>query len=195
MTRSAALLALLASCAAPDVEPVVPPDWSRVKTELAMRVEQDQALRQAAMAPGVTPELIDRVVAVDHENTAWMKDLVTRHGWPTFAAVGEEGSGNAWLLVQHADQDVDFQEQCLELLRAAVEQGQASRTHLAYLEDRVAMHRGRPQRYGTQFVNESGGLGPYRLEDPARVDEWRAEVGLGTLAEYEALLRGEGFGE
>jgi hypothetical protein len=192
VTRSAALLALLASCAAPEGELDVEPDWSRVQTELAMRVEQDQALRRAVMVPGaMTPELVDRVVAVDHENTAWMKELVTRHGWPTFAAVGEEGAANAWLLVQHADQDVDFQEQCLELLRATVEQGQASRTHLAYLEDRVAMHRGRPQRYGTQFVNESGGLKPYRLEDPARVDQWRAEVGLGTLAEYEELLRSQ----
>lgn len=190
MSRSAALFALLAlSCVAPDGRSSGEPDWSEVQTELAMRVEQDQALRRAAMSgETMTPALLDRLGAVDLDNTAWMKDLVTRHGWPTVARVGEEGAGHAWLLVQHADHDVDFQDQCLVLLRAAVEQGQASRKNLAYLEDRVAMHRGRPQRYGTQFVGKDSGFEPYQLEDPARVDEWRAEVGLGTLAEYAELL-------
>ncbi len=190
MSRSAALLALFAlSCAATDEGSGGAPDWSAVQTELAMRVEQDQALRRETTSPeNMTPALLDRLGAVDFDNTAWMRSLVTRHGWPTVAKVGEKGAGNAWLLVQHADHDVDFQEQCLELLRAAVAQGQASEKNLAYLEDRVAMHRGRPQRYGTQFVNKGGGFAPYELEDPARVDEWRAEVGLGTLAEYAELL-------
>ena len=81
-------------------------------------------------------------------------------------------------------------------LRQSVAAGEAEAKHLAYLSDRVAMHRGRPQRYGTQFVSRDGDLVPrdgdlvpHELEDPARVDAWRAEVGLGSLAEYEAVLK------
>jgi len=178
---SIALLA--ASCATAPSEPE--PDWSAVTAELSRRVEVDQQLRREAMsADPVSPELVDRIVAVDHENTTWLEDLVARHGWPTFARVGEEGAGNAWLLVQHADQEVEFQERCLVLLRDAVKEAQADPKHLAYLEDRVATHRGRPQRYGTQFVEKDGEFVPYELEDAARVDEWRAEVGLEPLAEY-----------
>ena len=191
--RCAALLALLAgSCAAVETGLDAAPDWSAIWGELARRVEEDQALRQEYVsADTLTPELAERLGAVDADNTAWMKQLVTRHGWPTIARVGEEGASNAWLLVQHADQDVDFQEQCLVLLRAAVAQGQADRTNLAYLEDRVATHRGRPQRYGTQFVSKDGGLEPYELEDPARHSSTRAGVGLGTLAEYAELLKSQ----
>jgi len=191
--RFAALLALLCcSCVAVEAGSDRASDWSEVRAELTRRVEEDQALRREYVAADTpTPELAERLAAVDADNTSWMKQLVTRHGWPTIAHVGEEGAGNAWLLVQHADQDVDFQEQCLVLLRAAVAQGQADRTNLAYLEDRVATHRGRPQRYGTQFVSKDGGLEPYQLEDPARVDEWRAEVGLGPLAEYAELLKSQ----
>lgn len=186
----AALLVLAASCDAPQVRRGTQPDWSAVKTELARRVDEDQALRREVMATEpLTLELAERLGTVDADNTTWMKDLVTRHGWPTRARVGEKGSGDAWLLVQHADHDVDFQEQCLDLMRSAAEHGQADPRNVAYLADRVAMHRGRPQRYGTQFVGKDGELEPYQLEDPAHVDKWRADVGLGTLAEYAERLK------
>jgi hypothetical protein len=176
--------AALAACASTPAE--TGPDWPAVTAELARRVEEDQALRKQLTGDGpLDMTLIERVTAVDADNTAWMKSLVAEHGWPRISDVGAEGSGNAWLLVQHADQDVAFQERCLELLRDAVIAREADGKHLAYLEDRVAMHRGRPQRYGTQFRSrEGGGFEPYTLEDPARVDEWRAAVGLEPLAEY-----------
>jgi len=189
--RCAAALALLAAaCDAPQIRVRSQPDWSAVKAELARRVKDDQAVRREVTATEpLTAELAERLSAVDTDNTAWMKDLVTRHGWPTRAYVGEKGAGDAWLLVQHADHDVDFQETCLDLMRSAAEQGQADPRNVAYLADRVSMHRGRPQRYGTQFVEKDGSLEPYQLEDPAKVDKWRADVGLGSLAEYAELLK------
>ena len=188
--RAAALAFFAASCDAPQIRVGSDPDWSVVRSELARRVEEDQALRREAMATEpITPDLVDKVVAVDAANTAWLRDLVTRHGWPTRARVGEKAAGEAWLLVQHADQDVEFQELCLDLISSAAQHGQADPRHMAYLEDRVAMNRQRPQRYGTQFVQKEGGLEPYDLVDPKLVDKWRAEVGLGTLAEYAERLK------
>lgn len=190
MRRCAAALALLAAaCDAPQVRVGTTPDWSAVKAELGRRVERDQALRAELMsADPISLELVERLGTVDADNTAWLKDLVARHGWPTRSRVGEKGAGDAWLLVQHADHDVDFQEHCLALLEAAAAQGQVDPKNLAYLADRVALHRGRPQRYGTQFVEQEGQYVPYRLEDRDKVDKWRAEVGLGPLAEYAERL-------
>jgi hypothetical protein len=190
--RAAALLLLASSCYSPRIRVGDEPDWSVVKSELARRVDQDQALRREAMETDpMPPELVERVCAVDADNTAWMKDLVTRHGWPTRARVGEKGTSDAWLLVQHADQDVEFQEYCLQLLEAALRSDQVDPRNVAYLADRVATHRGRPQRYGTQFVDKDGELVPYELEDPKKVDEWRHELGLGPLAEYAEQLKSE----
>jgi hypothetical protein len=166
-------------------------NWDEVRSELARRVEEDQRLRNQFTSGEASIDLVHKIEATDRENTAWIRGVIERSGWPVSSRVGQEGAGNAWLLVQHADQDVDFQERCLELLRSAVANKEASPKHLAYLEDRVAMHRQRPQRYGTQFVGGANGFEPYTLEDPARVDEWRAEVGLGTLAEYAKLVKGE----
>lgn len=190
MRAIALLLAcLLASACASTSER---PDWAAIQAQLAQRVAIDQELRRQVMEEGAEQELFHRMAAVDEDNTDWMKALVARHGWPTTERVGKEGAGNAWLLVQHADHDVEFQERCLALLSEAVTAGQAEPKNLAYLEDRVALRRGRPQRYGTQFVQAPGGKGfvPHTLADEARVDELRASVGLMPLAEYAALING-----
>lgn len=127
--------------------------------------------------------------AVDAENRAWLSGIVDAHGWPMISRVGPQGAHDAWLLAQHADADPDFQERCLALLRAAVPAGEADGKDLAYLEDRVAIARGREQIYGTQFHLVDGVMLPKPIADPDRVDERRAAVGLGTLAEYTEQIR------
>jgi hypothetical protein len=92
--------------------------------------------------------------------------------------------------VQHSDHDPAFQRECLELLGEAVDAGEADASNLAYLTDRVLRAEGRPQRYGTQFgPGPDGGFEPQPLEDPDRVDERRASVGLGPLEEYARTIR------
>jgi len=109
-------------------------------------------------------------------------------GWPGRTLVGEDGAHAAWLLAQHAAPQ--RQQEFLELLRAAVEAGEASVTDQAYLEDRVRVHEGQAQRYGTQFIHDEQALRPQPIEDPENLDQRRAEVGLGPFAEYEALMHG-----
>jgi len=79
--------------------------------------------------------------------------------------------------------------QVVELLRAAVTEGQASPGNLAYLVDRVAAGLGEPQEYGTQIRCGPDGPDPaVPIEDEEHVDERRADAGLGPLADYLAEL-------
>ena len=71
---------------------------------------------------------------------------------------------------------------------AFVDSGEVSAVNVAYLTDRVRMHEGKPQVYGTQFRRSNGDWEPYPIEDPDRVDERRAALGLATLAEYKKQL-------
>lgn len=83
----------------------------------------------------------------------------------------------------------DLQRAFLDALRDAVSRGEAAPAHLAYLEDRVRVHAGQPQLYGTQFTFTEGELGPYPIEDPQRLDERRAEAGLEPFAAYETHMK------
>jgi hypothetical protein len=86
----------------------------------------------------------------DYDRTERLREILDGHGWPTHDLVGEDGSTAAWVIAQHSDLDVEFQERTFELMEAAVAEDQADASELAYLEDRIAVNTTQPQRYGTQ---------------------------------------------
>lgn len=103
---------------------------------------------------------------------ARIQEIVAEFGWPGKTLVGEDGAHAVWLIVQHSDENLPFQRQCLELMRLAFKAGEVTAHDLSYLTDRVLSHEGLPQMYGTQLV---GVLSP---EDEARVDLNRLALGL-----------------
>ena len=56
--------------------------------------------------------------------------------------------------------------------------GDASPVGLAYLMDRVLMHRGEPQICGTQYQVRDGVLALWTVRDPSGLDQRRAALGL-----------------
>jgi hypothetical protein len=178
-----------------------PPKDEGLRAELVKRTDEDQKARKQlidlqARPGGKDAEAVKKNVEaatkkmqeIDARNTAWMKGVVDKHGWPGKSLVGTDGAQTAWLLVQHADQDRAFQKRCLPLLGGAVTKGEASPEHLAYLTDRVKVADKEKQVYGTQFHEVNGKMEPYPIEDEADVDQRRKEVGLPPLAEYRKMI-------
>jgi hypothetical protein len=160
-----------------------------LRDELLKMAEEDQAARQEAGRHNFQDkEANERMKAVDRKNTARLKEIIAQKGWPGRTLVGKRAAYNAWMMVQHADLDRDFQKQCLALLEKAVAQGEAEGKDLAYLTDRILVAEKKPQRYGTQFATVNGKLVSQPIEDEAHVDERRAAVGLVPLAEYTAQM-------
>jgi hypothetical protein len=157
-----------------------------LKAELLKRAERDQAARTSLTPGHEMAEWAAVVAPVDRDNTARLREIVAAHGWPGHRLVSEAGAHAAWLLVQHAP--TDLQEECLPLLEDAVTQGDASPVDLAYLKDRVLMHRGEPQIYGTQYRVRDGVPELWTVRDPAGLDERRAALGLEPEAENRARL-------
>jgi hypothetical protein len=147
-----------------------------LRAELLRRTEKDQAARRA--------DDMSAAIAADAENLPWLRQVIAEHGWPGKTLVGQDGADAAWLLAQHADADPGFQRRCLDLLTTAVAAGEARRRHLGYLTDRVLLAEGQQQEYGTQMTARGGRWAPRRLRDPDTVDERRAQMDLGPLAEY-----------
>ena len=154
-------------------------------------MEADQELRNQLTGDNASNVLLVlRMNAADMQHAARMKEIVEQVGWPVKTMVGADGAFAAWLLVQHADLDPQFQERCLALMEQALREGEAEAKEVAYLTDRVRVNTGRPQVYGTQFHTVDGVLVPRPLEDPEHVDERRKHVGLGTMEEYTKTMRG-----
>lgn len=156
-----------------------------LREELLQMERDDQVERTGAGLPPGTK----LPPSQDYARMLRLTEILDAHGWPTHSLVGEQASSAAWLVAQHADFDVEFQERALALLTAAAEQGEADPTDAAYLADRVAVNRGQPQTYGSQVRCRDGEPSPATpIEDAESVDERRVEAGMRPLADYYAEL-------
>jgi hypothetical protein len=153
---------------------------------LAMAAEEDAMHRQAAPR---TDDERDRLRA--HAERLW-EILDDYEVWPGRHLVGDDGSRAAWLVAQHALEDVGLQRRCLEALEVAVAIGDADPVHGAYLLDRVRMSDGLDQLYGSQFVlDDDGALVPWPVDDPALVDRRRRKLGLPPFGDHAAAMADE----
>lgn len=177
-------------------------DSRGIATRLQLMVRIDQAARGADVLVGLEPgdawaaeeqaELMRRLgplmAEADAQHVDVLDALLERTNPFSISAFGEVSARHAWLLVQHADRNPELQERALQMMRS-LPVDDVDVDNLAYLHDRVAVNRGRPQRYGTQGACVPGqGWQPSALEDEARVDEYRAEARLSPLDEYRALF-------
>jgi len=161
--------------------------------QLLERLRVDQAIRDTMVERLQAGQTIDsafaaRMMGIDSANTTWLKGVVARHGWPGRSAVGPEASSAAFLIVQHAVHDSAFQAKALALMEKGVATGEVAGADVAMLADRVAVHRGKPQRYGTQAKLLDGRMVLDPIEDSAHVDQRRAALGMPPLREYVRVL-------
>jgi len=166
--------------------------------QLYARVAEDQAMRYAtqdiwALPQGALRDMVQRpfqarLCGVDAANTAWLKSEWRTSGWFTAARDGQAASGRAWLLLQHADRDPEFQRAVLPIL--ARETGVEGRANYAYLADRVATNAHQPQIFGTQGrCVGPGAWEPHPVAAPEGLEARRAEVGLESIAEYKTRFK------
>ena len=118
----------------------------------------------------------------DSINQIEVFDILDSYGWPSSEIVG--GSNFAiWEVIQHTS--LEAIEKYLPLFHKAATDNELNKSFVAMMEDRCDMWRNRPQKYGTQLIqNEKGVKVPYTLLDSEKVDEWRTEMDLPPMQEY-----------
>ena len=153
-------------------------------SELVFMRRRDLKIRQQLLDAGQLSATYNPVMEEVHRsNAARLREIIAVNGWPNENLVGKSGAEAAWFIVQHAIGEPDFQRATLVTLQDQAAQGEIPAWHPAYLEDRIAMYEGRPQRYGTQWMDDpvDGEVRPWKLEDPDRINELRASVGLDPM--------------
>ncbi|KAB7835763.1 DUF6624 domain-containing protein [Streptomyces mobaraensis] len=119
-----------------------------------------------------------------------LRSMFDEVGWPGLDVVGEVGAEAAWWCVLLCDRLTAFQRDAHGLLQDAGERQAAPARHLAYLDDRLLMHHGEPQQFGTQHqLFADGCVEPYPVDNPALVAERRRSIGLPPTACRTAALR------
>lgn len=173
--------------------------------ELTERSARDQEIRNKIMGvmqtdssdqkPNmgfVDPQLAGECQKIDMENTSWLIEIIGKYGWIDVERFGAKMSHNAFLLVQHSE-NIDLMRVALSFIEKDVRANKLDGEPYALLYDRFQMRLGKKQRYGSQIIQNAKGewvVAP--LEDRARVEEFRKELGLFSLATYLRLIEQQG---
>jgi hypothetical protein len=128
--------------------------------------------------------------SVSLDNQKRIKQLYTKYGYLGFDKVGKENSTKFWLPIQHADNDVAFQQKMLKELGKEIKKNNAEKSNYAMLEDRIAVKLNKKQRFGSQLTyNEEGQAIPKNgLLDSLNIDNLRIEYNLPPFKEYYNLM-------
>lgn len=111
---------------------------NNIKKELLDRFQKDQQSLHS-----------NRFNEICRENTLFLKSVIENEGWPSEEKVGKQAELAAWLIAQHSDFDVVFQEECLTLMKN-LPQNQDRNIHIQYLTDRILVNQDKKQIYSTQ---------------------------------------------
>jgi hypothetical protein len=143
-------------------------EWAHART----KIEQRQTSRLMQQA--------------DSQNLARSKEIFRQYGFPGISAIGKDGQNNFWLIIQHADQDVLYQQEVLADMKTKHGTDEISHVCYAFLYDRVQCNLNYKQTYGTQvkwsMFGEASGFRSISEEDQA--DQRRKELGLAPLSVY-----------
>lgn len=189
------LLAHLTGCASVRSSPA---DRNAIAAEINELAADDQHYDRLVIKgdPQIRePGFFDRKRELQIERTDRIKQIFDDVGFPAPPEYDAKTATNFWLLVQHSDNDPAFQQRVLDAMES-LPQGTVKPSEKAYLIDRVRINTNRPQLYGTQvdYDFDRARAFPMPVEDPARVDERRAAVGLEPLWEYMNAMSEMNFG-
>ncbi len=170
--------------------------YAALRDEIWQMQRVDQGARILYLnRPKETPDSIwnkirNEILLIDEQNTLRATQIIDSFGrWPGRDVLGYSADLTLWLCIQHADQRPEVALRYLPMLKAAVDERRTDPMHYAYLVDRIRMHEGREQVYGTQTYRaktDDGGTFFFviPIEDVDHVDERRAAMGMEPLAEY-----------
>lgn len=168
------------------------PKWDSLVATLDSIYDDDQRLRlkldtlekQYGQQSNEVKEVWEEVEKLDAKNVVKVKRIIDEYGWLGPDKIGEKGNSTLFLVIQHSD--FETQEKYLPLMREAAKRGDVYPSDLAYLEDRIAINKNLPQPYGSQlgYNEEINAFFLFPLSDPKNIDEIRAGVGLGPIADY-----------
>lgn len=158
--------------------------WKLRAWDQAFFLEVDIAGQKTGMKSSVVEALWAFKFMVQERGQAELAALVARKGWPRAGVVGREAAMGAYLVAMHSRDGA--QKDYLADIKKACQAGELPWVRYANIYDRALFNENKPQRYGThtKYNELTKKEELYPLEDEARVDEWRKELGLEPLEAY-----------
>lgn len=166
-----------------------------IRLELEAMFDEDRELVHAAYSEHLDDTTITTIREIDRAHAERLKEIVEHIGWPTRDLVGLKATQAAYMVLQHAGHDVEFQNRCLTLMVDQVKQGKLPASYLALLTDRIRVFQDKPQVFGTQMTMARNAMGimvptpTVPIEDPDHLNDRRALMGMARHEQFVEAIQ------
>jgi len=146
------------------------------------------AIRKTGPNSSVVRSIWECKFIIGEQNQKELDELITKNGWPRIQAVGQEAANTAFIIIMHSN-SVLINKYLTTIKQICIEK-ELPWERYASIYDRALWYEKKPQKYGThtQYNETTNAEELYPLENEARVDENRKELGLEPLKDYLAKL-------
>lgn len=124
---------------------------------------------------------------IDEPHTKRLEEIFDQIGFPNTAKVGKDGMQAFMILLQHAPTDA-LRAKSLKPITRAFKNKELPPMDYANFVDRLRLHQGKKQLYGSGFEFKDGKMVMSPTEDMKNLGKRRAKIGLPPLAEYMKAL-------
>ena len=125
---------------------------------------------------------------IDLPHAKRLGEIFDKIGLPDTAKVGREGFSAFMIILQHGP-GVELREKCLKPITEAFKKREMPPMAYANFVDRLRVHQGKEQIYGSNFDFKDGKMVMSPTEDRKNLDRRRREIGLPPHEEYVRELK------
>lgn len=162
------------------------PKIRKAANEMALNDQQLRYEKIQAKTKEERKAIDERISEADAENLTRFKIIIRNYGFPGTDQIGKDGQNNLWLIIQHADHDILYQQEVLNEIEKKMPTGKIQPDCYAFLYDRVQCNLNYKQVYGTQVIwgmnGTASGFRPIIREDSVNIR--RKTIGLLPLNVY-----------
>jgi len=162
-----------------------------VQAELLQMEKIDQAARMKCTNGGAD-EQVQCLAAisetVDNPNTKRLEKIFDQIGFPDTSKVGRDGMQAFMLVLQHAPTD-ELRVRALKPITKAFKNKELPPMDYANFVDRLRLHHGKKQLYGTGFEFKDGKMALNPTEDMKGLEKRRAKIGLPPMSEAVKMMK------
>ncbi|MFP3834468.1 DUF6624 domain-containing protein [Chryseobacterium sp. SIMBA_028] len=149
--------------------------------EIIELAQVDLSVRETLSAAGeLSGGYHPEMEKVHKDNAKRLQEIINEIGFPSISKVGEKACDTAWLIIQHSIGEPEFMKQCYRMMEE--NRDDINPKNKAYLYDRIQVFQGKPQKYGTQLIENEI---PYPVENKEHLNPERLKVGLPPLSQKD----------
>lgn len=161
-----------------------------LRREILGMLEEDQAVRKPFLEGRLPNGAEARVMRErDEADTKRLNQILDEYGFPGVKLVGVTATRDFIIMLLHSP-SLELMKRALPHVERAARRKEIPPEDFASLYDRVLIHEGKPQLYGSNFKFEGGKVALDTTQEPAHLDERRRKLGLIPIGEYARLLSG-----